>query len=460
MIAAARLALTFYGDDFTGSTDVMEVLEWAGVPTLLFLEPPTPELLAERFPHIRAVGVAGVSRSLSPQQMETTLPPIFAALTALGAQVFHYKICSTFDSSPTIGSIGRATDIGVRLCGEQTVPLLVGAPFLRRYVAFSNLFARIDDTTYRLDRHPVMSKHPMTPMHEADLRLHLGEQTQRRIAAMNVLHLSQPADTVSAYWQALEADGAEIVVFDTIDDGHLLTIGALLQDLMDAHDSDQPLFVVGSSGVQRALTLHWQHIGRVAQPPPPPPLGAVNQLIIVSGSAAPPTAAQIDWAENNGFVLLRLDSARLVDPECADTERTAVVRVALEHLGSGRSVLLFSARGPDDPHIASTKAHLAELALDPNTVGSRLGTQQGLILRELLEKTELRRAVVTGGDTCGYAARQLGIYALGALTPVAPGAPICRAYSADPRFDGLEISLKAGQVGKVDYFGSILRGSQ
>jgi len=135
----SRLLLTFYGDDFTGSTDVMEVLEWAGVPSLLFLEPPTLELLQMRFPDVRAVGVAGVSRSMSPAQMDTDLP------------------------------------------------LIVGAPFLRRSVAFSNLFARVDDVTYRLDRHPTMSKHPLTPMNEADLRGHLAQQTSRRIAAVNIL---------------------------------------------------------------------------------------------------------------------------------------------------------------------------------------------------------------------------------------------------------------------------------
>ncbi len=35
--------LTFYGDDFTGSTAVMEVLSFAGVPTMLFMEPPQLE---------------------------------------------------------------------------------------------------------------------------------------------------------------------------------------------------------------------------------------------------------------------------------------------------------------------------------------------------------------------------------------------------------------------------------
>jgi len=32
--------LTFYGDDFTGSTDVLEVLAMAGIPAVLFLTPP------------------------------------------------------------------------------------------------------------------------------------------------------------------------------------------------------------------------------------------------------------------------------------------------------------------------------------------------------------------------------------------------------------------------------------
>ncbi|MBK8027212.1 MAG: four-carbon acid sugar kinase family protein [Chloroflexi bacterium] len=460
MTAPSRLLLTFYGDDFTGSTDSTEVLEWAGIPSVLFLEPPTLDLLERRFPEIRAVGLAGIARSMSPAQMDEALPPLFSALKDLGAPAFHYKVCSTFDSSPTLGSIGRATEIGLSVFGEQTVPLVVGAPFLKRYVAFSNLFARVDDITYRLDRHPTMSRHPATPMNESDLRLHLGKQTTRRMGAINVLHLALPPDELWRYFQCLQEGGAEIAVFDTIDDAHLMTVGGLLSQVIEARQGAGPALIVGSSGVEKALALHWQACGHVTQPPPPPPLGPVKQLLVVSGSAAPGTAAQLDWAEANGFVMRRLDSVRLVDPATADEERAAVVQSALESLGAGHNLVLYSARGPDDPHILGTKEHLERLALDPQSVGSLLGTQQGLILKELLERTGLRRAIVTGGDTCGYASRQLGIYALRTILPVAPGAPLCRAYAENAAFDGLEISLKAGQVGKVDYFGSILKGSQ
>src|SRR5690606_19714743 len=124
------------------------------------------------------------------------LRPKFKALKALGAPLTHYKVCSTFDSSPQIGSIGRATDIGCEVFQPPVVPLLVGAPGLKRYVAFGNLFATVGDTTFRIDRHPTMSRHPVTPMHEADLRLHLSQQTARPIALIDLRHLSEGDEAI------------------------------------------------------------------------------------------------------------------------------------------------------------------------------------------------------------------------------------------------------------------------
>ena len=59
------LRLAFYGDDFTGSTEALEVLAFAGLRTALFLEPPTPAALRNAGP-LDAFGVAGDSRAMSP----------------------------------------------------------------------------------------------------------------------------------------------------------------------------------------------------------------------------------------------------------------------------------------------------------------------------------------------------------------------------------------------------------
>lgn len=449
------LLLTFYGDDFTGSTDAMEVLEIGGVHTVLFLEPPTAEQL-RRFPDVRAVGVAGVSRTFTPAQMEAELTPAFEAIRALGAPIFHYKVCSTFDSSPTIGSIGRAIDIGARVFEPPVIPLIVGAPRLNRFVAFGNLFARIKGVTYRLDRHPTMSKHPITPMTESDLRLHLGLQTDKTIGLIDLLALDEGEAAVDAAYDALIADGTAIILFDTLNADHLWQIGRKLWQLR----GERALFVPGSSGLEYALTAYWQTTGVIDPPQPLPSPGIADQLLVIAGSASPTTAEQIDYALDSGFQGIRLDAARLVDPQTADAERESTVAHALRLIADGHSVLLYSSHGPDDPAIAATKAHMERIGLDPQRVGSLLGTQQGMILRDILERSDIKRVCVAGGDTCGYAARQLGIYALQVLTPIAPGAPLCRASADNPRFDGLEIALKGGQNGIADFFLRIQHGGE
>jgi 3-oxoisoapionate kinase len=113
----AGILVAFYGDDFTGSSAVMEVMTFAGLPAVMFVDTPTPEQF-ERFRSYRAIGIAGVARAQPPTWMDAHLPSAFRALAALNAPVTHYKICSTLDSSPTVGSIGRAIDIGAPIFGE------------------------------------------------------------------------------------------------------------------------------------------------------------------------------------------------------------------------------------------------------------------------------------------------------------------------------------------------------
>ena len=43
----SKLLLTFYGDDFAGSTDALEQLTLAGIRTALFIIPPTPAQLKQ-----------------------------------------------------------------------------------------------------------------------------------------------------------------------------------------------------------------------------------------------------------------------------------------------------------------------------------------------------------------------------------------------------------------------------
>ena len=385
--------LAYYGDDFTGSTDVLEVLSLSGVPTVLFLAPPTAAQLAA-FPNAQAVGIAGISRSLTPEHLDHELPPIFAALKKLEATYTHYKVCSTFDSSPNLGSIGRAMELARESFPQTLVPLVVGAPALKRFVAFGNLFASVGAETYRLDRHPTMSKHPTTPMAEADVRRHLSGQTALNTGLVDLLTLERGVEAVLERISELVEEGHAVALFDTLDDAHLLVIGKVLETLAEGGDG----FTVGSSGVEYALTVHWQ-AERLEAPRSQPSPGRAERIIVMSGSAAPATAAQLGEAERRGFKLIRIDVPRLLGTD-AETEHARLKREACAALSEGRSVALYSARGPDD-------ASLAELSGEGR---ARLGSAQGALLRDLLETSGVRRVCVAGGRhlrLCGATALAL-----------------------------------------------------
>jgi len=430
------LHLAFYADDFTGSTDALESLARAGLSTALFLQPPTPEQLA-RQPGLEAVGVAGVTRSLAPAAMAAELRPAFAALQALAPRHVHYKVCSTFDSSPTVGSIGRAIEVGREIfCGRYT-PLLVGAPGLGRYCVFGNLFARMGigsaGQIHRLDRHPSMSRHPVTPADESDLRRHLARQTALKCGLVDILAIAAPADETHAALDAQVAAGAQVVLFDVLYPGQLARIGGLIET--EARPGCT-VFSVGSSGIGSALTAQWTAGGLIGGAASFPVPGPAAPLLVVSGSCSPVTAGQIAWARSHGFACFSLDPS--------GREAATVLAQAEAALRAGQSAVIATSEGG---------------AAGPVVPAADLGTRLGRMARELAGRTGLRRLVVAGGDTSGYAGRALGIEALTMIAPLTPGAPLCRALAPGSPADGIEIAFKGGQVGAPDYFGAVARGA-
>lgn len=448
---ASDLLLAYYGDDFTGSTDALEALVTAGVPTVLCLQTPTPALLA-RFPGVRAVGLAGQARGQSPAWMRVHLAPALQSLAALGAPILHYKVCSTFDSSPAIGSIGCAIELGLPLMGGRWSPMLIGAPRLGRYTAFGHLFAVANGDGHRLDRHPTMARHPVTPMGESDLRLHLGQQTPLRRELVDFTQLKAGAG--AARLDALRAAGSDtpVVLLDVLDDETLRAAGALVWDQRGAG-----LFTASSSGLQYALAAHWQATGVIKAPAGLPATTAVPQIAAVSGSCSPGTAAQIAWAAAHGFTTLRLDVPHLLADAAGEVGR--VVDLAAAALADGRSPLVYTAAGPDDPAVTGFDAAAAAAGLSRHDAAERTGQALAAVLCGLLDRVPaLQRVAVAGGDSSGAVAAALDVQALTLQARLVPGAPLCRAWSDRPGRDGLEIVLKGGQMGGADFFGRVRDG--
>ncbi|MFM8532123.1 MAG: four-carbon acid sugar kinase family protein [Acidimicrobiia bacterium] len=451
-MALSRVPVAWYGDDFTGSTDVMEVLAMNGLPSVLFLGIPDHATL-ERFGNMRAIGIAGDARSRPPAWMDEHLAPCFRFLRDLGADLVHYKVCSTFDSSPDKGSIGRALEIGrTTLDSRLAVPIVVGAPALRRYCTFGNLFAAVGEETFRLDRHPTMSRHPVTPMAESDLRRHLAVQTPQRVALFDVLALW--ANDYRQRFRRLLAEEPDAILFDVVDAVSLARCGELIWEEVRA-----ARFAVASSGLQYALTSYWKASGMLDAPDACASVPAVDRLVVVSGSCSPVTAKQIREAQASGWKSVAADPQRLAQPATRSIECDRLEESALAALESGKSVVVHTACGPDDPRVHRFNDWLR--LSDPMIQGAanaNVGGALGDLLRSLIERVGIERAIVAGGDTSSASGAPLGIDALTFIAPTSPGSPLCRAHAREGPLDGISIVFKGGQVGGPGYFEAVRQG--
>jgi uncharacterized protein YgbK (DUF1537 family) len=437
-----ELKFAFYGDDFTGATDTLSTLATAGLSTLLFMGPPTAAQLGAAGP-LDCLGIAGAARAMRRSEQEVELEPIARFFAQLAAPVTHYKTCSTFDSSVELGSIGTALRVFRKhLNAASFLPIVGGQPSLGRYCVFGNLFAAFQagGSAYRLDRHPTMSGHPVTPMHESDLRLHLAAQGQDRIGLVEYPQYDLAPDDFDVMLGRQIANNPDGVLFDVGHAAHLPVVGRAIWQ----HASRQALLAAGPSSVAQALIAHWQ-ASEVLKPASQQCAlaqidDAAGPVFALSGSRSPLTAAQIDAAAS--YQRIPVDASVLMGQ--GSPSRAALLAMIHAGLSQGRNVLVYlmGGAGANCGAAAPTPADLAKSC--------------AALLADVLEVARPRRVGIAGGDTSSYAVRALDVWGLSYLGQLDAGVALCRMHSDNPQLQGVEIMLKGGQMGSESIFEKLL----
>ncbi len=447
--------LCWYGDDFTGATDTLAVLTQAGLRAMLFMGVPSPAQRAAAAQALGgpldAVGIAGISRSLVPAAMDAELAPVGSFFEASGSAILHYKVCSTFDSAPGIGSIGAAVGILRRSVRNPFVAIVGGQPNLGRYCVFSNLFAAAGQggAVERIDRHPTMRDHPTTPMREADLRRHLALQGLRPVAALHCPVYGESAPAQQGVLQGLLDEKPAAVLLDLAETAQLAAVGRLMWQ--QAQQSS--LLAVGPSGVEQALIAHWKEIGQG-------PAGlceesdrrgnstrqglgpAEGPVFVFAGSLSPVTARQVRAARS--FQHVALDARELLDS--ASYAATAQAEIS-QALLRGRHVLACTAPVKADAADTTQSAELAQA-----TARFVTATVHGQAARG----APLKRIGIAGGDTSSLAVKALGVWGLSYRNTLGAGVTVSATHSDDPALDGIALMLKGGQMGDEDMFERLL----
>ncbi|MDR6638954.1 four-carbon acid sugar kinase family protein [Paenarthrobacter nitroguajacolicus] len=419
-------AFGFVADDLTGAADVLAQAHRYGLEAALVIgDAPLPT-------DTDVVGFAGPARSLSGAAFDNLVTRDLAGIAALNLEVLLYKVCSTFDSSPTVGSIGR----GIQLLHEQfplhgPVPVVPAQPAFGRYTAFSNHYATYAGKIYRLDRHPVMSRHPSTPMSEADLRQVLAQQLGGP-ETPEAIHLPAYEDgTFKDAWADRSREhGAKAFVVDAVNEHHMDAVAEALTREEHGHG---PSIVVGSGGIMAALARSVSdHAPRT-----PGPQNPAGPVLAISASASSTTAEQINDAISNGWVdvpvpaeLLHRDDAAQV--QVLDERVSAALR-------TGRNVVVHTTRGAADPRYGTGTP------VDAGYVGTLIG---GIAAR-MATAGLTRDIAVCGGDTSSHALIAMGVRQLRVSDQFVTAGPVLLADSASA-VSGSRLLLKGGQVGPID----------
>ncbi len=426
-----RPLLGCIADDFTGATDLANMLVKSGMRTVqtIGVPPSAAPLQAD------AIVVALKSRTIPATEAIAQSLAALAWLREQGCHQFFFKYCSTFDSTDA-GNIGPVAEALLDALDEQPGFSIACPAFPEngRTVVRGHLF--VGDA---LLNESGMQNHPLTPMRDANLVRVLQRQTRGRVGLIRYDTIAAGAAAVREAIAQLRADGVRLAIADALSDRDLHVLGEACADL--------PL-VTGGSGIALGLPANFRRAGLLAERADAAQLPRIEgHAAVLAGSASQATNQQVAaWRGNgNGNGADARPSFR-IDP-LAVARGEAVVEQALAFARSHlpEPVLIYATATPDEVRSVQRALGVAE-------AGQLVEATLAAIARGLREMG-VRKFVVAGGETSGAVVQALDVKSLQIGAQIDPGVPATATIDTEP----LGLALKSGNFGAVDFFAKALR---
>ena len=406
-------------DDFTGATDLANMLVRGGMRTVQLIDVPDA---GTAVPDVDAVVVALKSRTIPAADAVAMSLRTLDWLRAAGCRQYFFKYCSTFDSTDE-GNIGPVGDALLSALGAGITIACPAFPETGRTIYKGHLF--VGDQLLS-DTH--MRTHPLTPMTDSNLVSVLARQTRRGVGLVQHREVAKGADQVRASLTALEAAGTSYAVVDAISDDQLLDIGEACRDLA---------LITGGSGVALGLPEYYRRAGLLAEVKGADAVPAVRgHAAVLSGSCSAATLGQVER-----FAATR--PAFRLEPLALAEGREKVVGAALDWARTKLSdgpVLIYASAPPEQVRAVQDKLGRGE-------AGALVEQAMAEIAVGLVE-AGVRRLVVAGGETSGAVVSALKVRGLRIGAQIDPGVPGTVTIGAPE----LALALKSGNFGAVEFF--------
>ncbi|MFT6669335.1 MAG: hypothetical protein ACJAVZ_000788 [Afipia broomeae] len=419
------LALGCIADDYTGASDLANMLTRCGLRTVQTIGVPDDALA---LPDVDAVVVSLKSRSIEASQAVARSREADKWLRARGATHVLFKICSTFDSTDA-GNIGPVMDALRADSGDAIVLVTPAFPGTGRTVYQGNLFVG----SVPLNESP-LKDHPLNPMHDSNLVRVLARQSKSKVGLVDLATVAKGAEAIRAKLIDFAKQGIGAAIIDAVFDPELEIIGQVALDHR---------LSVGASGMGLGLARGLVASGRVSAASASAnekPIG--GPVACLAGSCSQATLAQIAHAEKS-MPVLRLDPEKIV---AGSSEVQRALDWSREYLGKG-PVLIASSSTPDQ--VSALQARHGRDAAGHAIEQAMAAISEGLVA------AGVRRLVIAGGETSGAVVDRLGIPAFLVGPEIAVGVPVLRCVGWS-KGDAVT-ALKSGNFGGPDFFNDAIR---
>jgi uncharacterized protein YgbK (DUF1537 family) len=423
-----RALLGCIADDFTGATDLANMLVRGGMRTVQTIGVPASSETLEA----DALVVALKSRTIPAADAVAQSLAALDWLRAQGCRQFFFKYCSTFDSTDA-GNIGPVTDalLDALSANGNVNAFTIACPAFPengRTIFRGHLF--VGDTLLNASG---MENHPLTPMRDANLVSVLQRQTRSKVGLVRYDAVARGVSAVRESFDTLRDEGVRMAIADAVSDADLYVLGEACADLT---------LITGGSGVALGLPANFRRAGLLEEQRDAAELPPVDGLsAVLAGSASKATNAQVaEWRATR--------PAFRIDPLAAARGENVVEQAlafAQPYLDKAEPMLIYATATPDE-----VKAVQRELGV--NEAGHLVESTLAAIARGLRERG-VRKFVVAGGETSGAVVQALDVHTLRIGAQIDPGVPATATTGAEP----LALALKSGNFGTTDFFEKALR---
>ncbi len=420
--APARPLLGCIADDFTGATDLANMLVRGGMRTVQSIGIPAADVAGQL--DADAIVIALKSRTVPAADAVKESLEALHWLRERGCEQIFFKYCSTFDSTPA-GNIGQVSEALLEALDSDFTLACPAFPENGRTVFRGHLF--VQD---QLLSESGMQHHPLTPMTDANLVRVLQAQTRGKVGLLRHDSVSGGVESIRARIARLRADGVRMAVADAVSDADLHALGEACADLA---------LLTGGSGLALGLPANFRRAGKLRDLDAAHVPAVEGGEVVLAGSASQATNAQVATWLQAGRPAFRVDPLALAAGQPVIEEAQAFVA---DH---AQTVLIYATSTPDEVKAvqrelgAKRAGHLVEQAL--GRIASRL------------RETGVRRFVVAGGETSGAVVQALNIQLLQIGAQIDPGVPACVSTPGEP----LALALKSGNFGGADFFDKALK---